>query len=78
MITEHDHDHHDHHGHEHHEHHHHESHGLKHYHDEDMQSVALSIEGDVDPEKFMPWLQDYVQKEGASILRAKGITRLQG
>jgi G3E family GTPase len=48
-------------------------HGLKHYHDEDMQSVSLSIEGDIDPEKFMPWLQNYVQKEGASILRAKGI-----
>jgi G3E family GTPase len=38
-----------------------------------MQSVALSIEGDIDPEKFMPWLQDHVQREGASILRAKGI-----
>ena len=38
-----------------------------------MQSVSLSIEGDIDPEKFMPWLQNYVQKEGASILRAKGI-----
>jgi G3E family GTPase len=48
-------------------------HGLKHYHDEDMQSVSMSIEGDIDPEKFMPWLQNYVQKEGASILRAKGI-----
>jgi G3E family GTPase len=50
-----------------------EPHHLKHYHDEDIQSVALSIEGDIDPEKFMPWLQDYVQREGASILRAKGI-----
>jgi G3E family GTPase len=50
-----------------------EAHGLKHYHDEDMQSVSLSIEGDIDPEKFMRWLQSYVQKEGASILRAKGI-----
>ena len=70
---DHDHDHaHDHHGH-HDEHDHHASHGLKHYHDEDMQSVALSIEGDIDPQKFMPWLQDYVQREGASILRAKGI-----
>ena len=38
-----------------------------------MQSVALSIERDIDPEKFMPWLQNYVQKEGASIFRAKGI-----
>jgi len=71
---DHDHDHaHGHHGHHDDEHDHHASHGLKHYHDEDMQSVALSIEGDIDPEKFMPWLQDYVQREGASILRAKGI-----
>ncbi len=38
-----------------------------------MQSVSLSIEGDIDPEKFMPWLQNYVQREGPSILRAKGI-----
>jgi G3E family GTPase len=63
-----------HHGHGHrHAHDRHESHGLKHYHDEEMQSVALSIEGDIDPQKFMPWLQDYVQREGPSILRAKGI-----
>jgi G3E family GTPase len=70
----HDHAHHEHdHAHDGHAHDHHESHGLKHYHDEDMQSVALSIDGDVDPEKFVPWLQDYIQREGASILRAKGI-----
>jgi G3E family GTPase len=81
----HDHDHHG-HGHDHHHDHGHEHHhdehrrglkhyqrGLKHYHDEDMQSVALSIEGDLDPEKFLPWLNDYVQKEGPSILRSKGI-----
>jgi G3E family GTPase len=59
--------------HEHEHEHEHSHHGLKHYHDEDIQSVALSIESDIDPEKFMPWLQNYVQKEGASILRAKGI-----
>ncbi len=73
----HDHDHHD-HAHEHeghhaHEHHEHASHGLRHYHDEDMQSVALTIEGDVDPDKFLPWLNGYIQTEGASILRSKGI-----
>jgi G3E family GTPase len=62
-----------------HEHEHaHAHHGLKHYHDEDMQSVSLSIEGDIDPEKFMPWLQNYVQREGASILRAKGILAFKG
>ncbi len=75
-----DHDGHGHHDHNHHDHAHahHETHGLKHYHDEDMQSVALSIEGDIDPEKFMPWLQDYVQREGTSILRAKGILAFKG
>jgi G3E family GTPase len=46
---------------------------LSHHHGEDMQSVSLSIEGDVHPEKFLPWLQDYIQREGASILRSKGI-----
>ena len=47
--------------------------GLKHYHDEEMQSVALQIPGDVDPDKFMPWVNDLVQTEGANILRSKGI-----
>jgi G3E family GTPase len=55
-----------------HAHHHHHG-GLKHYHDEDMQSVSFEITGDVDPEKFMPWINDYVQKEGPQILRSKGI-----
>jgi G3E family GTPase len=52
--------------------------GLKHYHDEDMQSVALVIDGDVDPEKFMPWINDYIQTEGGSILRSKGILAFKG
>ncbi len=52
--------------------------GLKHYHDEDMQSVALEIKGDVDPEKFMPWINDYVQTEGPHILRSKGILAFKG
>ena len=78
----HDHGHHDHghsHGHAHshdHGHDHHAAHGhggAKHYHDEEMASLSLTIDGDVDPEKFLPWVQDYVQREGASILRSKGI-----
>lgn len=60
--------------HEHHDHGHHHHHGgLKHYHDEDMQSVSIAIDGDVDPEKFMPWINDIVQAEGPNILRSKGI-----
>jgi G3E family GTPase len=66
----HDHDH-DHHHHDHHHHHH--DHGLKHYHDEDMQSVALKTDKPLDPDKFFPWVQDLVAKDGPSILRCKGI-----
>src|SRR5690606_6344206 len=74
--------HHHHHDHDHdhacgpdcdHDHHHHHHGGLKHYHDEDMQSVALTIDGEVDPDKFLPWVNDLVQREGPSILRSKGI-----
>jgi G3E family GTPase len=69
----HDHDHE--HGHDHeHDHHHAHSHGgLKHYHDEDMQSISLKSDKPLDPDKFFPWVQDLVQKEGPSILRSKGI-----
>jgi len=55
--------------------HHHEAHhgGLKHYHDEEMQSVSLRSDRPLDPDKFFPWVQDLVQKEGPNILRCKGI-----
>ncbi|GGH30629.1 cobalamin biosynthesis protein CobW [Alsobacter metallidurans] len=46
--------------------------GLKHYHDEHMQSVSIKL-GEVDPEKFMPWINDLTQREGPKILRSKGI-----
>ncbi len=86
---DHDHDHDHHHGHEHghehghdHDHHHDHDHGhkqahshggLKHYHDEDMQSISLNTDKPLDPDKFFPWVQDLVQKEGPNILRCKGI-----
>lgn len=69
-ADDHDHDH-DHHGHDHHHHDH--SHGLKHYHDEDMQSLSLKTDKPLDPNVFMPWLQNLVQVEGGKILRSKGI-----
>jgi G3E family GTPase len=47
--------------------------GLKHYHDEDMQSISLTSHRPLDPDKFFPWVQDLVQKEGQNILRCKGI-----
>jgi G3E family GTPase len=77
LETGHDHDHGHNHEHDHnggHDHDHaHQRGGLKHYHDEEMQSVALSSEKPLDPDKFFPWVQDLVQKEGPSILRCKGI-----
>jgi len=69
-AEEHDHDHH-HHDHDHdHEHHH---HGLKHYHDEEMQSVSLKTDKPLNPDKFFPWIQDLVAKDGPNIPRCKGI-----
>jgi len=66
---DHDHDH----GHQHgHDHHHHAG-GLKHYHDEEMQSLSLKLDQPLDPDKFFPWVQKLVQEEGPNILRSKGI-----
>ncbi len=59
----HDHDHGD--GHHHHG-------GLHHHHDDEIQSVAIAL-GEVDPERFMPWISDLIQREGPNILRSKGI-----
>ena len=73
---DHDHDHH-HHGHDHHHHDDH-SHGLKHYHDEEMQSLSLRTDKPLDPSKFMPWLQNLVATDGQKILRSKGILAFAG
>jgi G3E family GTPase len=51
--------------------HHHD--GTAHYHDEEIQSISLKTEKPLDPDKFFPWVQDLVAKEGPSILRCKGI-----
>src|SRR4051794_21960161 len=60
----HDHDHDHHHG-DHHDHDHgHEHQGLKHYHDEDMQSLSLKTDKPLDADKFFPWIQDLVAKDG--------------
>jgi G3E family GTPase len=69
---------HHHHGHDHgHDHdgnaHQHHGDGLKHYHDEEMQSLSLKADAPLDPDKFFPWVQTLVQEEGQNILRCKGI-----
>jgi G3E family GTPase len=72
VVDDHDHDH----DHEH-EHSHSDEHGLRHYHDEEMQSISALVEGDLDPNKFMPWINQITQTRGPNILRCKGIVALK-
>ena len=69
------------HGHDHHHDHDHghaHSHGgLKHYHDEEMQSISMKTDAPLDPDKFFPFIQNLVQVEGPNILRCKGILSLK-
>jgi G3E family GTPase len=67
-----DHDHHHDHHHDH-DHDHHHGGGLKHYHDEDMQSLSFKTDKPLDPDKFFPWIQKLVAEDGPKILRSKGI-----
>jgi G3E family GTPase len=71
-----DHDHH--HDHDHAHDHAHSHGGLKHYHDEEMQSISLKTDTPLDPDKFFPFIQNLVQVEGPNILRCKGILSLKG
>jgi G3E family GTPase len=81
-----DHDHH-HHGHDHHDHdHHHHDHDHDHHHHHDapsaihdvtVQSVSLRG-GEMNPDRFFPWIQKITQTEGPNILRLKGIIAFQG
>lgn len=74
---DHDHDHHDHDHHHHHDHDHHHHHGeASLIHDVTVQSVSLRA-GELDPQKFFPWIQKITQAEGPNILRLKGILALK-
>lgn len=67
-----DHDHH-HHDHDHDHHHHHHDHGeASPIHDVTVQSISLRA-GEMDPQKFFPWIQKTTQMDGPNILRLKGI-----
>jgi G3E family GTPase len=57
------------HGHDHHNH----SGGWKNYHDEIMQSLSLRSDKPLDPDRFLPWINELVATEGPKILRCKGI-----
>jgi G3E family GTPase len=71
----HDHDHH-HHDHDHHHHHHHD-HAPSPIHDVTVQSVSLRG-GEMNSDRFFPWIQKITQTEGPNILRLKGIIAFKG
>jgi G3E family GTPase len=76
----HDHDHdHDHHHHDHdHDHgHHHHSHGPSPIHDVTVTSLSFRA-GEMNPERFFPWIQKVTQTFGPQILRLKGIIAFKG
>ena len=72
---DHDHDHH-HHDHDHHHHHHHD-HGPSPIHDVTVQSISLRG-GEMNPDRFFPWIQKITQTDGPNILRLKGIIAFAG
>ncbi|OHV75506.1 GTP-binding protein [Ensifer sp. LCM 4579] len=77
-----DHDHHHHHDHDHdhghdHHHHHHHDHGPSPIHDVTVQSISLRG-GELNPERFFPWIQKVTQTQGPNILRLKGIVAFAG
>jgi G3E family GTPase len=51
--------------------------GHHHHHDAEIQSFSFRA-GEVDPNKFMPWISDVTQREGPNILRCKGIVAFPG
>ncbi|MBB3392265.1 G3E family GTPase [Rhizobium sp. BK275] len=64
---------HDHHHHDHdHDHHHHHDGEMSAIHDVTVQSVSLRG-GEMNPERFFPWIQKITQTQGPNILRLKGI-----
>lgn len=85
---DHDHDHHHHHahdhGHDHHHHDHHDHHHGHHHHDapsaiHDVTVKSISLRGgEMNPDRFFPWIQKITQTQGPNILRLKGIIAFAG
>ncbi|EJF89372.1 CobW family GTP-binding protein [Bartonella tamiae] len=65
-----------HHHHDHNDHHHNHDHGHS-QHDITVTSVSLRT-GEIDPQKFFPWIQNLTQQQGPNILRLKGIIAFKG
>ena len=60
-----------------HEHHHHHDHAPSPIHDVTVKSVSLRG-GEMNPDRFFPWIQKVTQTDGPNILRLKGIIAFKG
>jgi G3E family GTPase len=49
-----------------------------HEHDEEISSLSLISERPMDPERFIPWIEEVTRDFGMDILRMKGIIAMQG
>ena len=49
-----------------------------HEHDDAITALSLTADRPMQPDKFMPWIQDVTQRFGIDILRMKGIIALRG
>ena len=52
--------------------------GHHHEHDDDVTSVGIKIDGDLDPDRFNEWIGHLLQTRGPDIFRMKGILSLAG
>ena len=52
--------------------------GCTHEHDDEVGSIAIERDGDVDPEKLNRWLGKLLQERGVDIFRTKGIISMAG
>ena len=48
-----------------------------HAHDDQITSLSLTLERPMDPQKFVPWVQNVTQEFGMDILRMKGIIAME-
>jgi G3E family GTPase len=49
-----------------------------HEHDEEISSLSLISERPMNPERFIPWIEEVTRNFGMGILRMKGIIAMQG
>ncbi|MFZ4776730.1 MAG: CobW family GTP-binding protein [Terrimicrobiaceae bacterium] len=47
------------------------------HHEHEIQTVSLTVPGDLDGDKFQAWLEEFVEKHAADLFRSKGIVAIR-